>query len=145
MAWAAVISRVHRGVAVAIDYDHELADRPGRGSLTAYRRGRTVAVVPDGSCDVTAHVALDACSAAGVEAGATSSVLLRQADALRALGVRSVRPDVAVARDDPSGYLRALADAGSAAELLDRTGLGGFGWLVQAVGVSLPERLARIG
>jgi len=30
------------------------------------------------------------------------------------------------------------------AELMDADGLGGFGWLVQAVGTSLPAPLARL-
>ena len=30
------------------------------------------------------------------------------------------------------------------AELLDAEGLGGFGWLIQAVGMALPEPLARL-
>ena len=43
------------------------------------------------------------------------------------------------AERDPAGYLAALARAGEAAELTDPGGLGGFGWLVQAVGRQLPE------
>ena len=144
-AWSAAVARVRRGLAVAIDYDHVRAERPPAGTLVGYRRGRMVAAVPDGSCDVTAHVALDACGAAGTVAGATDTVLIRQADGLRALGVCATRPSTVHARDDPRGYLRALAAAGSAAELLDRTGLGSFGWLVQGVGVPVPERLARVG
>jgi SAM-dependent MidA family methyltransferase len=142
-AWAAAVASVHRGMAIAIDYDHGLDDRPPRGTLTGYRRGREVTPVPDGSCDVTAHVALDACAAAGITSGADETVLLRQAAVLRALGVRAGRPPVAIASSAPVDYLRALAAAGSAAELLDRTGLGAFGWLVQSVGVPMPERLLR--
>ncbi|MDQ3449606.1 MAG: hypothetical protein M3455_01580, partial [Actinomycetota bacterium] len=68
------------------------------------------------------------------------------ADALAALGVAADRPDVGMAREDPLGYLRALDAAGTAAELLDRSGLGGFGWLVQSVGgIGLPERFVRTG
>lgn len=144
-AWAAVVRRVQRGIAVAIDYDHGLGDRPLGGTLTAYRKGRVVAAIPDGSCDITAHVALDACSAAGRAAGATTTTLVRQADALRALGLAADRPTIDRAREDPLGYLRALSRAGAAAELLDRGGLGAFGWLVQGIGVPVPERLARIG
>jgi SAM-dependent MidA family methyltransferase len=144
-AWSAAVRCVRRGIAVAVDYDHDRDDRPLSGTLTAYRHGRTVSAVPDGTCDLTAHVALDACAEAGTAAGATATVLIRQADALRALGVDATRPPPTQAREDPLGYLGALAAAGSAAELLDRAGLGGFGWLVQGVGVPLPERLARIG
>ena len=138
-AWASVMSSVRRGVAVAVDYAHDRAARPAAGSLTAYRRGRQVAPVPDGTCDLTAHVALDACAVAGEAAGATATALTTQAEALRGLGVDGARPARDEAERDPAGYLAALARAGAAAELTDPGGLGGFGWLVQAVGRPLPE------
>jgi SAM-dependent MidA family methyltransferase len=132
-AWAAVVSSVRRGVAVAVDYAHDRGTRPALGSLTAYRRGRQVPPVPDGTCDLTAHVALDACAAAGEGAGATSTVLTTQAEALRGLGVAAhgTRPGREAAEGDPAGYLRALARTGEASELTDPAGLGGFGWLQQ--------------
>ncbi|MYS43043.1 hypothetical protein GTY23_17755, partial [Streptomyces sp. SID5998] len=64
-AWAGAVSRLRRGLAVAVDYAHTAADRPPFGTLTGFRDGRETAPVPDGSCDLTAHVALDACAAAG--------------------------------------------------------------------------------
>src|SRR5262249_50292417 len=64
-AWAGVIRRIDRGVAVAADYGHVKAARPAWGTLTGYLEGRAVAPLPDGSRDITAHVALDACAAAG--------------------------------------------------------------------------------
>ncbi|WP_199833624.1 SAM-dependent methyltransferase [Streptomyces sp. NRRL B-3648] len=63
-AWAAAVDRVARGLAVAVDYAHTLDTRPPFGTLTGFREGRETAPVPDGSCDITAHVALDACAAA---------------------------------------------------------------------------------
>ncbi|MFJ4524430.1 SAM-dependent methyltransferase [Streptomyces sp. NPDC088810] len=63
-AWAAAVGRVVRGLAVAVDYAHTLDTRPPFGTLTGFREGRETAPVPDGSCDITAHVALDACAAA---------------------------------------------------------------------------------
>ena len=135
-AWAQVVSSVRRGVAVAVDYAHHRGGRPISGSLTAYRHGRQVPPVPDGSCDLTAHVALDACAAAGEAAGATGTVLTTQAEALRALGVAVARPTRELAVAEPAGYLAALAHAGEAAELTDPAGLGGFGWLVQPVGIA---------
>lgn len=122
LAWAAAVARVQRGVAVAVDYGHGLSDR--RPTLTGYRGGRQVAPVPDGSCDLTAHVALDACAAA------TGARLLRQREALAGLGVSASLP----AATDPS-YAQALERASQARELLDPSGLGGFGWLVQTVGL----------
>ncbi|MEU6088245.1 SAM-dependent methyltransferase [Streptomyces sp. NPDC047085] len=64
LAWAAVVDRVVRGLAVAVDYAHTADARPPYGTLTGFREGRETAPVPDGSCDITAHVALDAVAAA---------------------------------------------------------------------------------
>ncbi|WP_345053491.1 SAM-dependent methyltransferase [Streptomyces rameus] len=63
-AWASAVDRVVRGLAVAVDYAHTADARPPFGTLTGFREGRERAPVPDGSCDITAHVALDACAAA---------------------------------------------------------------------------------
>jgi SAM-dependent MidA family methyltransferase len=122
-AWADAVSRVH-GTAVAIDYGHRRADRPALGTLRSYVDGREVDVRPDGSRDVTAHVAVDAVAAA------TGARLLRQRDALARLGVDGARPSVDLARSDPAGYVRALSRAGEAGELLARGGLGDFWWIV---------------
>ena len=89
--------------------------------------------MPDGTRDLTAHVALDACAGAGEAAGATATVLTAQGEALRGLGVGGARPGRTEAERDPAGYLAALARAGEAAELTDPGGLGGFGWLQQAI------------
>lgn len=137
-AWAGVLRWSRHGLVVAVDYAHRLADRPAGGTLTGYRHGRQVPPVPDGSCDLTAHVAIDSCAAAGRAAGATATLLLRQRDALGQLGVTADRPPVARARTDPGGYLGELARVGQVAELTDPGGLGGFWWLVQAVGVPVP-------
>ena len=121
LAWAAAVSRVRRGAAVAIDYGHTVADR--RPTLTGYRDGRQVPPVPDGSCDLTAHVALDACAAA------TGAELLSQREALLALGISAIVP--------PHVDAATLERVSQARELLDPDGLGGFGWLVQSVGVDV--------
>ncbi|WP_449483382.1 SAM-dependent methyltransferase [Streptomyces avidinii] len=126
-AWAAAAATVERGLAVAVDYAHTRDTRPPYGTLTGFRSGREVTPVPDGSCDVTAHVALDACAGPG-------AVLLTQREALGALGVSGARPPLALATTDPAAYVRALSLAGEAAELTARGGLGDFGWLVQPVG-----------
>jgi hypothetical protein len=133
-----------------------------------------VRVIPDGSRDITAHVALDACADAGRmactgqaapaspvpadpvtsagpvppvgrAAGATATVLTTQRQALRALGVTGRRPSLAQAENDPRGYARALSRSSAEAELIDPDGLGAFGWLVQAVGMDIPARLAALG
>lgn len=133
-AWAGLVLRLRAGIAVAVDYGHELADRPAFGTLAAYRDGRSVRPVPDGSCDICAHVALDACAAAAARTGSGGSHQLTQREALRALGVTGRRPPRAMADTDPLGYLRELQQAGEDGELLDPAGLGGFGWLVHPVG-----------
>jgi SAM-dependent MidA family methyltransferase len=136
-AWAAAVGSLRRGLAVAVDYAHAREGRPAAGTLTGYRDGHRVPPVPDGSCDLTSHVALDACAAAG----AAATLLTTQRAALRALGVGAGWPPHELARTDPSGYVRALARSGEAAELTAPGGLGGFGWLVQAVGTGLPQQL----
>jgi SAM-dependent MidA family methyltransferase len=143
-AWAGVIRRIDRGVAVAADYGHLRAARPGGGTLTGYLEGRAVPAVPDGSRDITAHVALDACAAAGQAAGAGGTVLTTQRAALRELGLDARRPPLALTASDPEGYALALCRASQDAELVDGTGLGGFGWLAQAAGMSLPAPLAKL-
>jgi SAM-dependent MidA family methyltransferase len=127
LAWASAVSCVARGLAVAVDYAHALGSRPPFGTLTGFRAGRETAPVPDGSCDITAHVALDAC--------ADGARLLTQRAALRALGVEGARPPLALASTRPAEYVRALASAGEAAELTAQGGLGDFGWLVRPVGI----------
>lgn len=145
LAWADVVGRMEGALAVAADYAHTRAERvAGRwaaGTLVGYVDGRAVEPVPDGRCDVTAHVALDACAAAGEAAGATSTLLTTQRAALRALGVRGGRPPLALASSDPRAYVAALSRAGAAAELTAPDGLGAFGWLVQGVGVPVPPVL----
>ncbi|MFJ2443607.1 MULTISPECIES: SAM-dependent methyltransferase [unclassified Streptomyces] len=130
-AWAAAVATLERGLAVAVDYAHVRDSRPPFGTLTGFRAGREVDPVPDGTCDLTAHVALDACALPGAE-------LLGQREALRRLGVSGGRPPLALASTDPTAYVRALAAAGEAAELTARGGLGDFCWLLQPVGVAAP-------
>jgi SAM-dependent MidA family methyltransferase len=140
-AWARAIERLGHGVAVAIDYGHTGDARPPYGSLAGYRQGRQVPPVPDGTCDVTCHVAMDAVAAAGTAAGAGATLLTTQRRALRALGVNGHRPPYELARTDPTGYLAGLRDAGEAGELIAPSGLGAFHWLIQGVGRDLPTVL----
>ncbi|MFF7868724.1 SAM-dependent methyltransferase [Streptomyces qaidamensis] len=130
-AWAAAVATLGRGLAVAVDYAHTVDTRPPFGTLTGFREGRETTPVPDGSCDITAHVALDACTLPGGR-------VLPQREALRALGVTGARPPLTLASTDPAAYVRALASAGEAAELTAEAGLGDFGWLVQPAGIPDP-------
>jgi SAM-dependent MidA family methyltransferase len=138
-AWAHAVASVAAGLAVAIDYGHERAARPPYGTLAGYRQGLAVAPVPDGTCDVTCHVAMDAVAAAGESVGASGTLHLSQREALHALGVQSSRPPYDLARSNPRAYLTALRDAGEAGELTARGGLGDFRWVVQGVGVEVPS------
>ena len=132
-AWAEVLGRLQHGLAVAVDYGHTRQTRPPYGSLRGYRRGRQVEVRLDGSCDLTADVAVDSLAAAG------GGVLVEQHRALTALGVAGVRPALQMAEHDPGGYLAGLGAATEAAELTALGGLGGHWWVLTATGgCSLP-------
>ncbi|MFE5921697.1 SAM-dependent methyltransferase [Streptomyces sp. NPDC056468] len=137
-AWAAAAATLERGLAVAVDYAHTAPARPPFGTLTGFREGRETVPVPDGSCDITAHVALDACATACALSGAR---LVSQREALHAVGITGARPPLELASTNPTEYVRALATAGEAAELTATAGLGDFGWLLQPVGI--PDVLAH--
>jgi SAM-dependent MidA family methyltransferase len=130
-AWADAVSRIRRGAALAVDYGHLRDERPVFGTLTGFVGGRQVPAVPDGSRDVTAHVAMDALAAAA----GTPYRLVSQRTALRALGIDGTRPPLDQARTDPMGYVRALSAASAAGELLEPAGLGGHWWLLNGVGI----------
>lgn len=132
--WAEAVGTLHRGLAVAVDYGHTRADRPPLGTLTGYLEGREVPPAPDGTRDLTAHVALDSCAAA---AGGHARTLT-QREALHDLGVHGGRPPLSWASTDALAYVRGLRDASQAAELTDLAGLGAFTWLVHRVDVPDP-------
>lgn len=111
-AWAVALSRVRRGLAVAIDYTHTADDRPAYGTLTGFRLGRETAPIPDGSCDLTAHVAIDSVAAAGeaalVAARRTQSALV---------AARRKQSAVAARRTQAAGAARRRQAAGAAASV----------------------------
>jgi SAM-dependent MidA family methyltransferase len=119
-AWRGLTGRLVRGTALAVDYGHTGTARPEGGTLTGFKDGRDTAPVPDGTCDLTAHVAVDALGADRVE---------RQGDALRALGMRAERPPMGLAYRAPVEYAMALARAGESARLTDPAGLGAHWWV----------------
>jgi len=127
-AWRAAVSTLERGLALCVDYGHVAGERPALGTLTGYRGGRQLLPVPDGGCDLTAHVAVDALAGPG-------ATVLRQRAALHALGVSGRRPPRSLASADPAKYMHKLAAAGDAAELTDPAGLGGHFWLLEPVGL----------
>jgi SAM-dependent MidA family methyltransferase len=127
-AWRSVVDRVTHGLAVAVDYGHTRETRPPFGSMRSYRDGREVDVLPDGSRDVTAHVAVDAVAAA------VGAHVRRQRDVLPDLGVSAERPPLGLATTDPPAYVRALSRATEATELTAVGGLGDFWWVVTEIG-----------
>jgi SAM-dependent MidA family methyltransferase len=101
--WDALIRSAPNAVAaLCVDYAHTRETRPEQGSLSGFRAGRAVPPRPDGTMDITAHVAIDSVAASGGRTVVSTS----QAEALKNLGV-------------------------SEPELLDEGGLGGFAWLLQ--------------
>jgi SAM-dependent MidA family methyltransferase len=125
-AWHDAAQRLRTGVALAVDY----AAVPARdlaGTLTGYKEGRQALPVPDGSMDLTAHVLF--------ESLADGAVLVSQREALQRLGLHGRRPHY---DGRATSYLHELSRAGDEAELLDRSGLGAFTWLVRAIGARDP-------
>jgi SAM-dependent MidA family methyltransferase len=118
-AWRDLSGRLARGTVLAVDYGHVRGGRPVGGTMAAFRDGREVPAVPDGTRDLTAHVAVDALGA---------DRLATQRDALLGLGLSAERPPLKEAYRDPSGYAVALAKASAAARLLDPSGLGAHWW-----------------
>jgi SAM-dependent MidA family methyltransferase len=123
-AWRDLVSHVDSGLLVAVDYGHSRSERPSGGTLAAYQEGGQRRPVPDGTCDLTAHVAMDSLDA--------DEVTL-QRPLLRSLGVTGALPGHALAQRDPIGYLRALERASAEARLVDPAGFGGFWWAVRHV------------
>ncbi|WP_323097733.1 SAM-dependent methyltransferase [Intrasporangium sp. YIM S08009] len=121
-AWADLVRRVRSGTLVAVDYAHTRDSRPAHGTLVGYASGHLTAPVPDGSCDVTAHVAVDT-----LDADETPT----QREALRRLGLTATVPPHALASQDPLGYLAALERTSAEARLVDPAGFGGFRWAVK--------------
>jgi len=118
-AWDNLVSRVGSGLAIAVDYGHTVDSRPASGTLTGFRAGRQVMPVPDGTCDLTAHVAMDSL---------THDELMDQRTALRQVGVSGQIPPNDLARSNPAAYLQGLGASSAAAALTARGGLGDFLW-----------------
>ena len=121
-AWADLCARVDDGLVVAVDYGHLADDRPPGSTLVGYRRGRPTDPVPNGSTDLTAHVAVDTLAGA---------VLRRQRDVLAPHA--PARPMHDLARSDPARYLAELGRRGAWDALTARGGLGDFWWAIRRV------------
>ena len=124
-AWRRLCDAVRAGTVLATDYGHERLSR--RPTLRAYRRGAIVDAVPDGSCNITAHVAVDSCLAAGPGQGAVVS----QREALGELDLVGLLPSPSA---EPAEYARALARSWEVRSLRSPGGLGSFHWLRADIG-----------
>jgi SAM-dependent MidA family methyltransferase len=125
--WKEITDGLDAGLALAVDYAANPLEQIA-GTLAGYRHGRHREPVPDTSMDLTAHVLFEALRQDGDQ-------LLSQREALRRLGITAAPPDYEA---NPGGYLADLARASEAIELLNPDGLGGFAWLLHAVGIRQP-------
>ncbi|CAB4908910.1 unannotated protein [freshwater metagenome] len=117
-AWRTCIGLVTEGVALMVDYAHTRETRDSQGSLAGYVSGRRVAPIPDGGCNVTAHVAVDALADVSPRARRR---MRSQREALEHVRLP----------DDPLVRLRAK---GRLATLRAANGLGNFTWLEHHAG-----------
>ena len=144
-AWAAVVSRVQRGIAVAIDYDHGLDDRP------LDRNADGVPQWPRGGRDpgrfVRHHRARGARRLLRGRRWPRVRPLRhwsgRQTRSARWGWLPPARRSTGPARTHSATYARSLGPERLPSCSIE-AGLGAFGWLVQGIGVPVPERLARI-
>nr|WP_279671640.1 SAM-dependent methyltransferase [Flexivirga meconopsidis] len=124
LAVADLRSRMASGLLILVDYGHLHDDRPRHGSLTGFRDGRQQAPRPDGSTDVTAHVAMDSLGA---------DRLVCQRDLFAELDLEPPRPAITLASSDPPAYLRQLAQRSAYGQLTARGGLGDFWWALTTI------------
>jgi len=108
-AWRALRSLLPNATLVGVDYS-----RPQRFSatLTGYRQGRIVPAIPDGSCNITAHVDVDSLRN-------DRTTVMNQSAVFRALP-----PELPGVAD---GLDQLLANS-ARAELTDPAGLGAMTW-----------------
>ena len=126
-AWRAVCAAIRSGAALAIDYAHLRTEREsGRydaGSITGYSNGATHWPIPDGSMNITAHVALDACAAATQPAGCVRS----QSEWLDELLPETSIPSLHSPKPIPDRYAEQLQRHTQRARILNRS--SGVYWL----------------
>lgn len=134
-AAADLLGRISSGVLLLVDYGHVRGDRPRHGTLTGFRSGREVAPVPDGTCDLTAHVAVDSLTdhLALTRPRARPRVLTQRAALADLLPGAGVPVPHGLARSAPTAYLRALASRAALRTLTAPGGLGDFAWVTVQV------------
>lgn len=128
-AWSNLVENVSRhaapgSIVVGVDYGHTSATRPPLGTLTGFRDGAECSPIPDGSCDVTAHVAVDSLDA--------DHVTTQRAVMLDLFGDAPLEPvPLDLAHTDPPAYLQRLAVRSALAAAVSPDGLGAFFWWVR--------------
>lgn len=130
-AAADLLDRLGSGLLLLVDYGHVRRTRPVHGTLSAFRDGREVAPVPDGSCDLTAHVAVDSLveHLRALTPGVPVDVLPQREALGRLLPDASTAVPHELARREPTAYLRALARRAAVRALSAPGGLGDFAWV----------------
>lgn len=125
-AWRLCTDLVHEGLAIMVDYTHTRETRDSRGTLGGYVGGRRVPPIPDGRCNITAHVAVDSLAAV--------SPMTR-------CRMRSQRDALAQVRLHGDSLAR-LRTEGRLATLRAANGLGNFTWLEHhAQALSRPDTM----
>lgn len=127
-AWADLHGRLTRGVVLAIDYGTMRGSRPLHGTLTGYRDGRQVPPVPDGACDLTAHVAIDSLVVDHPD-DLEVTVMTQRDQLIGLLGDPSTPVPHGLASTRPAAYLAALSRRSALQALIAYPGLGSFHWV----------------
>lgn len=120
-AWQWLTSLLAEGAVIATDYGHVREERERRyvhGTLVGYRDGHLVQPKSDGTVNLTAHVAVDSCTA---QVPGTTLSLQREM-------LRDVVVPFPPSHDGPA-FARVLAERSRLATLRDPNGAGAFTWL----------------
>lgn len=130
-AWTRLVDEVRRhaapgSVVVGVDYGVTAQTRSPLGTLTGFRDGVECTPVPDGTCDITAHVAVDSLD---VDTCVTQRDLM-----LDLFGAEPLDPvPVELATTNPPLYLQRLAVRSALAAAVHPDGLGAFFWFTKTV------------
>ena len=130
-AWSSLVEAVTReaapgSVVVGVDYAHTGTRRPPLGTLTGYANGSQTSPIPDGSCDLTAHVAVDSLQ--------TDRHLTQRELLFDLFGTSPLDPvPIGLAHSDPPTYIARLSARSAFAAATASDGLGGFVWWFKQV------------